>query len=295
MTWFLNLRARPTGSGILDPLAVNQVTIAPSGPVVACPDPPASQLTSDASGRDVLFAVHGYDVNQDQGFERLDNWRTLLQLGDAYLFVGIVWPGDSTWLGPLCYPGEGTTANDCGDQLAKFISTNFSSANTVSFASHSLGARVVLRTISQLDRSITVKHIALMAGAIDADCLTTEFANAAQDAGTIAILASVKDDVLGKAFPVGNLLDEIIGKEHPYWSGALGHKGPKKNIPGKPIGGFQIPSNWDYGHHHYIEDDPPLSPVLPLPQVVPPEGTLPPAQPGWQPSWSAAFVSTRFR
>jgi hypothetical protein len=296
MTYFLNLRARPTGGGIRDSVAVNQVIIGPGGPVVSNPDPLTSDLAKRVLGKNVLLATHGFYVNQQDGYAELGNWQTLLQLDDSYLFIGIVWPGDSSWLGPFCYPGEGKHAIDCGNLLAKFISTYFAGANSISFVSHSLGARFVLATISKLNSSISVRQIALMAGAINDDCLTSEYRDAAARVGKIDILASLKDEVLSKAFPVGNILEGIIDKGHPYWSGALGHKGPRQLIPGKATGAYQIPSGWNYGHGNYIQVEPQLNPRLALPQDVQPEGDPEPTtQIGWQPSWSAAFVSTRFK
>jgi hypothetical protein len=295
MTYFLNLRARPTGGGIADAIAVNQVAIGPGGPVVSTPDPSASDLAKAVLGKNVVFVTHGFDVNQQDGYSELGNWQTLLQLDDSYLFVGIVWPGDSSWLGPLCYPGEGQHAIKCGNLLATFIATYVAGADSISFVSHSLGARFVLQTISELNGSIPVRQVALMAGAINDDCLSAEYKDAANWVGKIDLLASLKDEVLAKAFPIGNVFEGIIDKGHPYWSAALGHQGPSQVIPGKPTGAYQIPSNWNFGHGNYIEVEPPLNPPLALPQDVPPEGTPEPIPAGWQPSWSAAFVSTRFQ
>jgi hypothetical protein len=296
VTYFLNLRARPTGGGIRDVIAVNEVTLGPGDPVVSNPDPLPTDLAKAVLGKNAVLVTHGFNVNQKNGFAELGNWQKLLQLDVSYLFIGIVWPGDSSWLGPLSYPGEGVHAIDCGNLLAKFIYTYLVGANSVSFASHSLGARFILQAISQLDSSIPVRQVAIMAGAINDDCLTAEYKTATAKIGKIDILASVKDEVLAKAFPVGNIFEGIIDKGHPYWSAALGHKGPSQLIPGKSTGPYQIPSNWEYGHGNYIEVQPPLNPVLALPQDVPPEGSSKPRpQDGWQPSWSAAFVSTRFK
>jgi hypothetical protein len=48
------------------------------------------------------------------------------------------------------------------------------------------------------------------AGAIDDNCLTTEFKAAAAKIGEISVLASKKDEVLSAAFPLGNLVAGII-------------------------------------------------------------------------------------
>lgn len=295
MTFFLNFRARPSGGGVQSP-AVQGVTIAANGdPVLAAPPPSADDLAKAALGKNVLLATHGFNVNRQKGYQELGNWQTLLQLDDTFLFVGMVWPGDSSWLGPLSYPSEGKPAIQCGNLLADFISQNLIGAASLSFASHSLGALMLLQAIRQLAQAkIPVRQVALMAGAIDDDCLTNEYADAAQWVGRIDILASVKDEVLAWAFPVGNVAQEIIDDDSPYFSAALGHKGPRSQVPSKPTGPYQIPKGWDYGHHNYIEVEPfvPLAP----PHDPPLDDNAPAPAPGsnWTPSWSAAFVSFRF-
>ena len=58
--------------------------------------------------------------------------------------MGLLWPGDSVWAHGLDYPDEPKIADEAGAMLAKFIDDNFQGAASISFASHSLGARVVL-------------------------------------------------------------------------------------------------------------------------------------------------------
>jgi hypothetical protein len=65
-----------------------------------------------------------------------------------------------------------------------------------------------------------------------------------------------------------------------------------------------IPDNWNYQHSDYLLIETPVAPALPIPIGVPPNGARPLAAQydanenpvlGWQSSFSAAFVSTRFR
>lgn len=296
MSYFINLRARPGGGGVRDRPTVLRAAFADGRAAIADPDVPAAGFSADLRGRDVVFAVHGFNVDQGDGLNRLSNWETLLQWGPQFFFVGVLWPGDSSLLGPLCYPGEGRTAMECGKLLAALIASAVADhASTISFVSHSLGARLVLETVRALECSIPVANLALMAGAINDDCLVNEYAAAAQRAGKVSLLASLKDDVLARAFPVGNLFEGILDRGHPYWSTALGHRGPSRLVPNRPLGTYQIPRNWRFGHHSYLEMDPPLVPRLKPDPVVPPAGTPPPASgEAWRPSWSAAFVSARF-
>lgn len=298
MTIFLNLRSRPAGGEVADQVSARQVTIDPGTGTATDTELSLSDLAAAVLGKNVILATHGFNVNRLDGYRKLSNWNNLLQLDNTWLFVGIVWPGDSSWLGPLCYPGEGRHALACGDLLAPFVLTNFAGANSLSFVSHSLGARFFLQTITTLHKlapALPIRQIGLMAGAINHDCLTAEYASAAGSIGKIDILASVKDEVLAAAFPIGNIFEGIIDAHHPWFQSALGHKGPKTIPIGKSTGGFQIPRNWNFGHGSYLELAPAIVPPLSIPQDVQAEGTPAPFPPGRESSWSAAFITTRFR
>lgn len=255
------------------------------------------QLLIDIRGQHVLIGVHGYNVNRADGILHLSNWGGLLQLPSPSIFVGLLWPGDSIWAHGLDYPEEPKIANEAGGLVAPFLDTNFVNAASLSFASHSLGARVVLAAISKM--KLPVRRVTLMAGAIDDNCLNSEFKAAAGKIGEISVLASKKDAVLSALFPLGNLIGGIIAEGHPWWRAALGHCGPANPKPGNFQSPFEIPSSWGYGHHNYLQVDPPppTAPVLPLPRDVPPEGSPMPAGgvTGWQEAFSAAFCSTRFQ
>jgi hypothetical protein len=297
MTYFLNTRTSAVGGDVASQVTVLQVTninITPGAPTPNMTIVPAANLVRAIVGKNVLLGTHGFKVSQSDGILSLGNWGgSLVQLGGSSIFVGILWPGDSAWLGALCYPAEGQHAMQAGNLLSKFIDANFAGAASVALASHSLGARVLLQTVAGL--STHVKQITLMAGAINDDCLVKEYASAAQKVSRISILASAKDDVLAAAFPIGNIFEGIIDSGHPYWDAAIGRKGPSSPIPSSIQGPWQIPDDWGYGHHHYIEKDPETNPPINPPQDVPPQGTQTPRPDAWQPSWSAAVVSTRVK
>jgi hypothetical protein len=294
MTYFLNTRTSAVGGDVASQVTVLQVTninIATGAPPPAMTIVSPANLVRDINGKNVFLGTHGFLVNQADGILSLGNWGTLLQLSGSSIFVGILWPGDSAWLGALCYPAEGQHAIQAGNLLSKFIDAYFGGAASVAFASHSLGARVLLQTVAGL--STHIKQITLMAGAINDDCLVKEYSAAAQKVPRISILASAKDDVLAAAFPIGNIFEGIIDSSHPYWDSAIGRKGPSTPIPSSIQGPWQIPDDWKYGHHHYIEKDPEPNPPITAPQDVPAQGTPPPRPDKWQPAWSAALVSTR--
>src|SRR5579863_7031136 len=99
----------------------------------------------------------------------------------------MLWPGDA-WLPVVDYPFEGSVAIDCGRKLADFCNRWCTGAQSISFLSHSLGARLVLEAVAHLGRQ--ARAVCLMAGAINRDCLTAEYARAAANAAAISVLAS---------------------------------------------------------------------------------------------------------
>jgi hypothetical protein len=265
--------------------------------------PLGAALFKAIQGRDVLLGTHGFNVNRAEGISNLSHWNEWLDLGGNGFFVGVLWPGDSRWIPIIDYPIEGNEAIKSGELLAGYLAANFTSANSISFASHSLGARVVLETIRNLPRSLRLATVTMMAGAIDDTCLSNEYKDAASRVARISVLASDCDDVLKWAFPVGNPVAGIVTRGDPYWHGALGRYGPNPpNQPSSLWGTPILPNKWNFGHHSYINCTgpavgPPVEagPFFPPSLIVPPEGTDQPADaPNWQQAWAAGYVSTRF-
>jgi hypothetical protein len=295
MTQFIDVRLSSVGGGLAASVAVFQGTT-----IADYTGLNPAELLASIQGQHVLIATHGFNVDRAAGIACLSNWESRLQLPPPSAFVGLLWPGDSVWAHGLDYPDEPKIANHAGVLVARFIDDNFVSAASISFASHSLGARVLLETVSQM--TLPVRRVAIMAGAIDDNCLNTEFKGAAAKIGEISILASKKDTVLSELFPLGNFFAGILAEGHPWWHAALGHCGPVKPRPGTFRAPFEIPDNWKFVHGNYLQIDQPPAPALPIPTEVPSNGSpLPELDPsgkpvqGWQEEFSAAFVSTRFR
>ena len=294
--YFLNTRALPVGGGV-GPLKVLDETNAVHT---------ASDVVSAVRGHDVLLVTHGFNVNQMDGLQGLSNWAKLLDLGSA-LCVGMLWPGDARWIHVVDYPVEGNEAMSAGNALASFINANFSGALSLSFASHSLGARVVLQTIAGLSRS--VRGLLLMAGAIDNTALSSEYAAAASKVQSISLLASHSDDVLKWAFPAGNFVSGLFSRGVPYIHEAMGREGPDEPYPSPNNihADWQIPDGWNFGHGSYLPSSPlGAAPVqyAPLPCFPPADMPAPPpiapaALAGeaslWQPGFSAAVQTSRWR
>lgn len=297
MTRFLDCRMNPVGGELSTAVAVNQGTTIDDYTGLALAD-----LLSAIQGQNVLIATHGFNVNRADGIASLSNWEGLLQLPPASVFVGLLWPGDSVWAHGLDYPDEPKVADEAGVLIAAFLDANFADAGSISFASHSLGARVVLETISNL--SLPVRRLTLMAGAVDDDSLINEFQAAAAKVDEISVLASKKDDVLSACFPIGNFFAGIIAAGHPWWRGALGHGGPVKTWPSNLHGPYAIPENWNYQHGDYLHIANPAAPALPIPTDIPADGSPVPGPDvgadgkpiaGWTSAFSSAVASTRFR
>jgi hypothetical protein len=290
MTQFLDVRIQSVGGELARQVALCQGTSLANYTGMTLGD-----LGNAIQGRHVLIATHGFNVDRGNGIASLANWAGLLQLGPNAASVGLLWPGDSVWAHGLDYPGEPRVADDAGSLVGPFIDTYFAGAASVSFASHSLGARVVLATINNM--KMPVRRLTLMAGAIDDDCLNSEFQKAARKIGTISVLASMKDTVLSHLFPLGNFVAGILTQGHPWWHAAIGHCGPLQSRPANFVSPFMIPDAWNFDHGNYLQINAPPVPTLALPVDVPAQGSAAPAggASGWQEAFTAGFESSRFR
>jgi hypothetical protein len=305
MTWLLNCRALPGGGPVR---AADVLTNPPDQLGVA-----QAQLISTCRGCDVMVATHGFNVNQQEGADHLTRWVALLALPADSVYIGYLWPGDSVWLHALIYPEAAKVAMQSGDQLAAWVNQNLSEAASVSFVSHSLGARVVLRAIQGLASTIRVRRLLLMAGAVDDTCLKGEFAAAAQRVEKISNLSSSEDDVLKWAFPLGNPLSGIFAEGHPFWHAAIGREGPSGNppAPAQLDKVCRMPDLWNYGHDDYLPPSPVPAGYVSLPYTLPIDSPAPPTEPAantpagyettagvwapyWKSAWTAGFESTRF-
>ena len=272
----LSTRVLPRGGGVSKTVSIWDDSNCPHS---------LMDVTKEIQGRNVLLVTHGFSVSQSEGEANLCGWKSGLTLGNVVVF-GVLWPGDSRWIPKVDYVVEGDEAIASGKLLANFINSNFGGALSLSFASHSLGARVVLQTLSGLNRKCHT--LFLMTGAIDSTCLTDEYASASGKVQNISVAASRSDDVLKWAFPVGNVLGGILSRGFPYVHEALGREGPASPYPANLHADWQIPDGWNYGHSDYLPEAPPISPVsLPI-------TAFPGAMPNAKPAWSAALMSGRF-
>lgn len=224
-----------SGNGAADPLALVSVD--------------ASQIPFLVAAKNVLFATHGFNVSREAGACSLSRLDGYLKLDGSNIFFGVLWPGDF-WLPVVNYPFEGDVSMDAGRRLAAFCNRYLSNAQSLSFISHSLGARLVLEAVKNLNRP--ARSVCLTAAAINQDCLATEYAAAAQNAAAISILASHEDMVLKLAYPIGDPIADLLHADHTLFERALGLAGPPvpSSPPVKPP--WQIPDTARYDHGDYL-------------------------------------------
>ncbi len=292
MDWFIDLRAWGRGWPV--------GTLKVSDGTKFFPD--ATGLVNDIRSRDVFLMAHGYNVDRENGTESLTQWKSKLKIDAEAVFIGVLWPGDCVLPIFIDYIWEGSEAETSGTMLGEFVRDNFGFAASLTFASHSLGARVVLQAIQTLANSGRVRNLILLAGAIEDDTLLHEFNGAANKVDRISIVYSLEDDVLQLAYPAGTLVGGLIERGDPNVKAALGRLGPSAPWPGKILPNPRLPSAWDYGHTDYmttgvVVGDFPLPVKVPAPSTpAPPGGMVPAMPPGdeWKPCWSPAFAATRW-
>jgi hypothetical protein len=278
MTLFLNFRSSSRNGSFVAPREVLEL----ANPDVALAFTVVSfaELSQRAIGKDVLFATHGFNVDQEHGARCLARLEREIQPLGSELFIGLLWPGD-WWIPAINYPFAGSPAMSAGRELARICDTWFKDAASLTYASHSLGARVILESAQRAARS--ARTVCLTAAAVNRDCLLTEYGTAERRSEGVSNLASERDHVLKLAYPVGDLLADILHPDHSLFTPALGYRGPPRPIPAnaRPA---QIPKALDYDHGDY----------LPPGDVVPPAPTPPGGNP---PKYRnvAAFIANAFR
>ncbi len=293
MDWFLDLRAWGRG-GPVGTLKVSDGTKFYAD---------ANSLLNDIRGRDVFLMAHGYHVDREHGTQSLTQWKSKLVIDAQPVFIGVLWPGDCVLPIFIDYVWEGSEAEKSGTLLGEFVRDNFGFAASLTFASHSLGARVVLQAIQTLADSDRVRNLILLAAAIEDDTLLHEFSGAANKVDRISVVYSFEDHVLQLAYPAGNLIGGLIERGDPNVKAALGRLGPSTPWPGKILPNPRLPSFWSYGHTDYMTTNPvaggftqPVKVPDPLTQELP-GGMVPTIAPGdttWKPCWSSGYAATRW-
>jgi len=267
VTRFLALRTHDVGGAVQYPQAVDcDASVQPLDYAPVGDD----AIRGWVSGKDVVLAIHGFNVTRPHGVGSLAALEAELALPPNYRFFGVLWPGDF-WLPIVDYPWEAGHAVTAGQKLAKYAHDHFAAANSISLVSHSLGGRVLLEATQNLDRQAA--QLCITAGAVDDDCLCGQYLKAEQNAGRLSVLSSVNDRVLQLAYPAGDFISDVfLGDNDSPWRAALGRAGPPPPVlppvfeePIPPDAGFD---GKGYDHGDYF---PPSTPAVP-----------PPADPKWR-------------
>ncbi len=248
MTYYLNFREAAVGGAVISPYVLVGDGMAKP---LALRAVRYEEIAGLVDGKDVLFVAHGFNVSYSDGAAELGQLEANLRLTSSEIFFGVLWPGDF-FIPAINYPFEGDVAIDCGRRLAEFCRRWMTRAQSLSFASHSLGARLALEAVKGLkDFGLRARSVCLTAGAINRDCLTAEYAGSTATSDFIAVLASRKDLVLKVAFAIGDPIADLLQDDHTPFQPALGHAGPRRPAP-LPILPWQIPDRCDYGHSDYL-------------------------------------------
>jgi esterase/lipase superfamily enzyme len=246
MTHYLSFRSRMTAGTVIDPKLFTGE--AGSEDLTEVPKGPKLNYRDLFRNKEVLFVTHGFNVNAKKGINALGRFDQRLHVTGAEFCVAVLWPGD-WWIPAINYPVEAGDAVDCGQRLAKFCKDNLSEANSISFVSHSLGARVFLEAVKRLDGRARV--LCMAAAAMDDNCLLKQYVVPVGKTDRIVNLASKKDWVLHYAYPAGDAVSDAFGDDDSPFVGALGRYGPR--TPRAPnVTGYEIPERLDYGHGSYL-------------------------------------------
>ncbi|MEZ4701448.1 MAG: alpha/beta hydrolase [Rhodothermales bacterium] len=208
---------------------------------------------------DVTFLIHGFNVDRPSGREQLKRFASQLNRVQHHALVATLWPGDH-WAGAFSYSFEGRDADDTALELAKFIYTYLRKSTRVSFATHSLGARVALQVVKLLvPYGYTFNQLCLMAAAVDDYSLgyPSDFRDGVRGTRRVSVLASRQDYVLKLAYPAGDLFQTWFFYREDSWGQALGYHGPRVrggNATPQQVLHVQISDQRDAGHSDYLPD-----------------------------------------
>lgn len=246
MTYYISFRAQSVGGGIVDPILLTGDGTAAAPSFRRLTD---AELSAATAGKDLLFAVHGFNVSLKQGARQMGQLEVALGLPPSATFFAVLWPGDF-FLPVVNYPFEASDAVECGKRLATLCNGRLASARSLSFMSHSLGGRLVLEAVRRLSGR-KAKSLCLAAAAVDRDVLTRQYADALAKSDSVVVLSSTKDRVLQLAYPAGDFLSDLFGDGDSPFRGALGLKGPRPD-PGTTVTHRPIPKALNCNHGDYL-------------------------------------------
>jgi hypothetical protein len=192
----------------------------------------------------LIVLIHGYNNDRAAGDAAYAAFRGLQQglagegrdWAPGATVVCVYWPGDADWgiLSAAYYPWAVPRAQEITSTLSAILislSAYSSSRLAVDFVAHSLGNRVLLRTLALCagENSLWIRRVVHMAAAVptwkledarDADRLADGFAREIGPDGRTLSMFSPNDRVLRWAFPLG---ETFTAARDGLFPTALGH------------------------------------------------------------------------
>lgn len=246
MTRFISVRSMDVGGPVRPAFVVESF----GGPTPGYLPLDAARVGQELAGKDVILAIHGFNVSRPNGVRSLIALEAALNLTPDQTFFGVLWPGDY-WIPVVNYPAEAGVAVKSGANVAALLNGPLAAAASFAFISHSLGGRVLLEAVRQLDRP--AREVCVTAGAVDDNCLRDQYSAAKANSERIDILASERDLVLQVAYPLGDFVSDLLWRDNDSpWRGALGRFGPNPRELPPRVNHRQIPPARGYGHGDYF-------------------------------------------
>lgn len=246
MTRFISVRSQDVGGPVVDAGCWESA----GGPKPTYKPVSGEAVARDTQGKDVIVAIHGFNVSRPKAVRSYVTLESQLQLKADQRFFGVLWPGDF-WLPVVNYPAEASDAVDAGGRLAAYLDATMASAASISFISHSLGGRVLLEAVQRLGRA--ADEVCITAGAVDNNVLSAQYLAAKGKANRVSVLSSRSDSVLKLAYPLGDFgSDVLFGDKDSPWRGALGLKGPHPFEAPPKVRHRPIDKALGFGHGDYF-------------------------------------------
>lgn len=194
---------------------------------------PKSRWGALLGRRQLTLLIHGFNNSEPHATDVWSETYSSLQrrVDDAALdqMVLYYWPGDATRRSATSAPlyfRQVSRAVQCGQSLARYLGSlsRESSPLTVRLVAHSLGARLALETVKQLERAhphVRVGDVLLLAPAVPVGLCAVEagYGPAVRRARKEVVMHSRNDSVLRRAFPIGQWLarhDPTGGNPEPH-------------------------------------------------------------------------------
>lgn len=179
-----------------------------------------SEFKDRINGKKVMLLIHGYNNESHEvarAYKVIQQQQTAL-VNHYDLLVGYTWPGGDNFLDYFAAKNRAGSVSQRTKNLLEFMLEH---VNEVGIMSHSMGCRIALLMLDDLQRAGVQKNIPLvsylMAAAVDNESLEQQerYFAGSKFADKTLVFHSKHDEVLGKAYRFSE------------WDRALGQSGPE--------------------------------------------------------------------